>query len=441
MLKEGTIKRVIDIIQNEDNTYIKILNESKNIRYIALYDNKGNYIIQKHKSFPNKEEKNKYNSKIETYRSIRLCDAKIENDQNNEKDLNYFQKPNELMNKMIKFIDPEKLWSSEDSKESSNIINNSSNLYNNQGNNIEDKPDSFCLIDAFNQNNKIENNNKKEIKSDNNNKNLNLKEINNSIEIKESKPISNYTEQFCSISNKFCGINTYQNRMNMNSSKKNYLVNCYLLKRELDKLDKERNLEEKSKFEIKNLPLEPKYEKGFQVIYRPIKFLGISMNHFFEKNGIGHKFVRFYDKKKGIDKIIESTWKFINFNNEIKFSNFKEEDLKNIYNVIQDEELTGEEDYYEMVVDILKKKYNKNGKLIRGIYSLKDQCCFHTAEEVVTLFGKSGVYIKKLHEEKILPVDKRLDDILRVWRALSTDEEFPYDIKFKYEEFPININF
>ena len=42
VLKEGTIKRVIDIIQNEDNTYIKILNESKNIRYIALYDNKGN---------------------------------------------------------------------------------------------------------------------------------------------------------------------------------------------------------------------------------------------------------------------------------------------------------------------------------------------------------------------------------------------------------------
>ena len=94
MLKEGTIKRVIDIIQNEDNTYIKILNESKNIRYIALYDNKGNYIIQKNKSFLNKEEKNKHNPKIETYRSIRLCDAKIENDQNNEKDLNYFQKPN-----------------------------------------------------------------------------------------------------------------------------------------------------------------------------------------------------------------------------------------------------------------------------------------------------------------------------------------------------------
>ena len=90
VLKEGTIKRVIDIIQNEDNTYIKILNESKNIRYIALYDNKGNYIIQKHKSFPNKEEKNKHNPKIETYRSIRLCDAKIEDDQNHQKDLNYF---------------------------------------------------------------------------------------------------------------------------------------------------------------------------------------------------------------------------------------------------------------------------------------------------------------------------------------------------------------
>ena len=226
--------------------------------------------------------------------------------------------------------------------------------------------------------------------------------------------------------------------MNMNSSKKNYLVNCYLLKRELDKLDKERNLEEKYKFEIKNLPLEPKYEKGFQVIYRPLNFLGISMDHFFKKNGIGHIFVRYYDKKKGIDKIIESTWKFINFNNEIKFSDFKEEDLKNIYNVMQDEELTGEEDYYEMVVDILKKKYNKNGRLIRGIYSLKDQCCFHTAEEVVTLFGKSGEYIKKLHEEKILPVDKRLDDILKYY--MDEDEEFPYNINSSMKNFLLILN-
>ena len=51
-------------------------------------------------------------------------------------------------------------------------------------------------------------------------------------------------------------------------------------------------------------------------------------------------------------------------------------------------ELTGEEDYYEKVVDILKKKYNKNGRLIRGRYAFKDQCCFQNAEEVVTLFGK-----------------------------------------------------
>ena len=169
---------------------------------------------------------------------IRLCDAKIEDDQNNQKDLNYFQKPNELMNKMIKFMGPEKLWSTEDSKESSNITNNSSNLYDNQGNNIEDKSDPFCVNDAFNQNNNIENNNKKEIKSDNNNnKNLKLKEIKNTIEIKENKPISKISEQFCSISNKFCGINTTQNSLDMNSSKKNYLVNCYLLKRELDRLD------------------------------------------------------------------------------------------------------------------------------------------------------------------------------------------------------------
>ena len=148
---------------------------------------------------------------------IRLCDAKIEDDQNNQKDLNYFQKPNELMNKMIKFMGPEKLWSTEDSKESSNITNNSSNLYDNQGNNIEDKSDPFCVNDAFNQNNNIENNNK----------NLNLKKIKNTIEIKENKPISKISEQFCSISNKFCGINTTQNSLDMNSSKKNYLVNCF----------------------------------------------------------------------------------------------------------------------------------------------------------------------------------------------------------------------
>ena len=435
VLKEGTIKRVIDIIQNEDNTYIKILNESKNIRYIAVYDNKGNYVIQKYKSFQNKEEKNKHNSKIETYRSIRLCDAKIENDKNNEKDLNYFQKPNELMNKMIKFLGPEKLISTKDSKESIKNTNNLSNLYDNQGNNIEDKSDPFCVNDAFNQNNRIENNNKKEIKTDNNNKNLKLKEIKNTIEIKENESISNISEQFCSISNKFCGINTTQNSLDMNYSKKNYLVNCYLLKRELDRLEKEKNIEEKSKFEIKNLPLEPKYEKGFQVIYRPLTIL--CKNYFFKEYGLGHIFVRYYDKKKGMDKIIESTLEFSFFNNEIKFSDFKEEDL-HIYSVIQEEELTGEEDYYEKVVDYLKKKYNKNGRLIRGSYALKDQCCFQNAEEVVTLFGKSSECIKKLHEEKILPVDKRLDAIL--W-GLNMDEEFPYNIKFNYEEIPCNIKF
>jgi hypothetical protein len=81
------------------------------------------------------------------------------------------------MNKMIKFIGPEKLRLIKDFKESSNINNNSSNLYNNQGNNIEDKSDPFCENDAFNQNNNIENNNKKEIKNEINNlfSNSNLK--------------------------------------------------------------------------------------------------------------------------------------------------------------------------------------------------------------------------------------------------------------------------
>ena len=341
------------------------------------------------------------------------------------------------MNKMIKFIGPEKLRLIKDFKESSNINNNSSNLYNNQGNNIEDKSDPFCENDAFNQNNNIENNNKKEIKNDNKNKNLKLKKIKNTIEIKENKPISKISEQFCSISNKFCGINTTQNSLDMNSSKKNYLVNCYLLKRELDRLDKKKNLEKKYKFEIKNLPLEPKYEKGFQVIYRPLTFLWKEANnYFFKEYGLGYIFVRYYDKKKGMDKIIESTLEFINFNNfkmnEIKFSDFKEENL-DIYSVIQEEELTGEEDYYEKVVDILKKKYNKNGRLIRGIYAFKDQCCFQNAEEVVTLFGKSSECIKKLHEEKILPVDKLLDDIPKSFLNMR-------DLRHKYRNYYETIN-
>ena len=67
-------------------------------------------------------------------------------------------------------------------------------------------------------------------------------------------------------------------------------------------------------------------------------------NQFYEGE-FGHVFIRYYDKKKGIDKIIESTSnKSIN---EIKFSDFKIEELKKFddFNVLRDEELSDEQDY------------------------------------------------------------------------------------------------
>jgi len=152
------------------------------------------------------------------------------------------------------------------------------------------------------------------------------------------------------------------------------------------------------------LPLEPKYEKGIQVIYRPVVII-CELNGIY-KDEIGHIFIRYYDKKKGIDKIIESIWNKLKFINEIKFSDFKIEELKNFndFNVLQDEELSDEQDY-EIVKNILINKYkDKNGIINRGEYSLLDNCCFQTVIETLILFGKSPYLVQYIFDEKIHPI-------------------------------------
>lgn len=253
IFKEGTVKKVIDIIHNEDNIYIKILNKINNIRYIALHDKEGNNIVEKHKYLEKKEEK-KSNSKIETFGSIRLCDSKTENEQKNIEN-NSFKKANELMTKMIRFMGPKEL-------NPINIPQESTNTLNNQNNNAEDESDPFSKNDAFSQVKNEKSPNKKEIKGDNIKENISQKEEKKNIYSKQN--MVNYSEQLCPINKNFC------QSFNSDSLSKTYLVNFYLLKRELKRIEKEEFQED---YENKgmNFSFEQKYEKGIQVIYRPLE--------------------------------------------------------------------------------------------------------------------------------------------------------------------------
>ena len=156
------------------------------------------------------------------------------------------------------------------------------------------------------------------------------------------------------------------------------------------------------------MPLEPKYEKGIQVIYRPV--VSICEQTKIYKGEIGHIFIRYYDKKKGIDKIIESTSnKSIN---EIKFSDFKIEELKKFddFNVLRDEELSDEQDY-EIVKNTLINRYkDENGIINKGEYSILDNCCFQTVIETLILFGKSPDLVQNIFNEKIHQIGVLLEN-------------------------------
>ena len=94
----------------------------------------------------------------------------------------------------------------------------------------------------------------------------------------------------------------------------------------------------------KKYSLEPKYDKGYQLIYRSLDFpFGKKI---YNKYYAGHIFVRYYDKKKGIDKIIESTSYLFQFKNEIIFKDFKKEEL-DIYDSIKNPIYINT--YYELV--------------------------------------------------------------------------------------------
>ena len=160
--------------------------------------------------------------------------------------------------------------------------------------------------------------------------------------------------------------------------------------------------------------LEPKYEKGIQVILRRLD-CGSMKGRFLLWNNIGHIFIRYYNKSKGIDKIIESVRN--HRINEIRFYDFKKEVFIRrfkYYKIIMDEGLSiGEK--FENIKNILIKKYiDKNGIINRGKYSVLKNCCYDTVEEALILFKKSPEAVKRLHSEFFLPTFKSIRKI--VWK-------------------------
>ena len=96
---EGTITKVIDIIENENMKFVKIETKQNNkltFGYIAVKDKNGNFNVQTFESNGiNLEEKKPLKYNLETYGSIKLGDAKLsnnENTQNNQEDLNSHKK-------------------------------------------------------------------------------------------------------------------------------------------------------------------------------------------------------------------------------------------------------------------------------------------------------------------------------------------------------------
>jgi len=162
-----------------------------------------------------------------------------------------------------------------------------------------------------------------------------------------------------------------------------------------------------------NSLLEPKYEKGIQVILRRLD-CGSMKGRFLLWNNIGHIFIRYYNKSKGIDKIIESVRN--HRINEIRFYDFKKEVFIRrfkYYKIIMDESLSiGER--FENIKNILIKRYiDKNGILNRGKYSVLKNCCYDTVEEALILFKKSPEAVKRLHSEFFLPTFRSIRKI--VW--------------------------
>ena len=380
--KEGKVTKVVDIIKNDNITYIKIeLNKNSKLifGYIPLKDKKGNFNVQTFESNEKKfEEIKPIKYKLETYGSIKLGEANITNNENNKKNKEYandYKKNNELLDKMINFFKEKNIEEARERTDENNI-----------------SKAQKINTDLKNKNPQL------------NNEDQTKKDLNGEKKISKTNKISanNFINQFHYISNNYYKKNDIS--QDSLTAQKKYLSYCYLMLKKLEKSQELNNI--KDKIELPNLLLEPKYKKGVQVIYRPIGILKPLCNIIYKKFNIGHILIRYYDKEKGIDKIIESgsSGKYTSINNIlyniIEFEDFKKEDFEQFkYNVLQDEELS-EDISYESVKDVLMKRYNKDGICIRGKYTINN-CCFHTAMEVMILFGKSEEIIKKLFEEKI----------------------------------------
>lgn len=364
--KKGTKINVLDTIKNAGMMYLKIpvKKNSLTFGYIALMDNEGNYNIKK--SEENKENKKLKKSNIETCGSIRLADAKIgnkENSQKSQEDSNCYKKNDELMmNKVIPFLIGNNInQNEEETKESTDISIPSEPEINTTK---ENKNDPFYIEDIFSTS-------ESNVKSDT---------IPN---ISKAEDIFN---NLCYLSNDFMRRND-----NVYNVKKN-LANNYLLLKGIEK-HQPKYCEKK----LQNLSLDAKYQKGYQIIYRPLNFsLG---NFLYEKVKAGHIFIRYYDKEKGIEKIIESIDN--NGINEIKFNDFKIDDLKkfSFYNILQDEELSEEQDFERVKNKIIQKFKNKNGVVSMGRYRKLSNNCFNTVLETLKLMGKSTKVVEKLRKD------------------------------------------
>ena len=381
--KKGSIVNVLDIIKNAGMMYLKIQTKSKNrtFGYIPLKDNEGNYNVKKYEE--KKEEKKINKQNFETYGSIKLGDAKISNNENiqkNNEDIQAYKKVDELKFKIIKFLGDEMF--EKEKEESSDMNYPSSYHYSLNDENDKTQNEPYHVEDSFSTNESAQNNNtRNKVNPENISKYMN----DNILPKEGSIPVEN------------------------EKSTIKLIVTVWRYRQEIKKIYQK-------KIELPNLPLEPKYEKGIQVIYRPLDmkwYLKMTTLHNRIYEGeFGHVFIRYYDKKKGIDKIIESIKSEIKINNkkkdinEIRFSDFKIENLTRFayFNVLQDEELSDEHDY-ETVKNILINKYeDENGYINKGEYSLLDNCCFQTVIETLILFGKSPYLVQYIFDEKIHPI-------------------------------------
>ena len=377
--KKGSIVNVLDIIKNAGMMYLKIQTKSKNrtFGYIPLKDNEGNYNVKKYEE--KKEEKKINKQNFETYGSIKLGDAKISNNENiqkNNEDIQAYKNVDELKHKINKFLGDEMMRPMrmiEKVKEEYSDIKSPS-AYDSNLNDENDKTqnDPYHVEDSFSTNESTQNNSKN---------------INNTGNKVNPENFSKYMNDNI--------LPKKEDSITVANEKCNVIMNI-VTRRYYEEIKKIYQ-----KIYLPNLPLEPKYEKGIQVIYRPLDLKGLNKLYKWE---IGHIFIRYYDKKKGIDKIIESTSnKSIN---EIKFSDFKIEELKKFddFNVLRDEELSDEQDY-EIVKNTLINRYkDENGIINKGEYSFLDNCCFQTVIETLILFGKSPYLVQYIFDEKIHPI-------------------------------------